>query len=209
MRVRDQNLALVLIPCFVGRDLIRHRRIGTNAAVATAVAVTLAGLQHVVWISDVSYFDQISNPITVCSKTCPRTAGAVGSVGERLLEQLRKIAFVAGGALAAFGYVDLPGRVGRVPPLRAAVPGAGDVVASVSGHAFPDPASCRSTSTTVLLGVRRIDAGAERRWETRRRSWFCFSRPYGPRMLAATRRWSFSALPEGIGKGKAGSCSNS
>ena len=56
-------LALTLIPCFIAHDVIRYRKIGANATLATAVVMALAGVQHLVWFRDASYFDQVSNPI--------------------------------------------------------------------------------------------------------------------------------------------------
>ena len=196
-----RTLALALIPCFVGRDLIRHRRIGTNAAVATAVAVTLAGLQHVFWVSDVSYFDQISNPIPALQQNVPAYARALSDLWENgYSDQLRKIAFVAGGALAAFGYVTSARAGVTVCHLFAPL-------YLVPVLLWPSYQGMRFLIPIVpfyffygLLGVRRIDAGAERRWEIKAPILVLFLAAVTASYAGRYSTLDFRALPEGIGK---------
>ena len=99
-----RTVALMLIPCFIAHDLIRYRRVGINAALATAVVVALAGIQHFVWIRDASYFDQISNPLTVAQQNVPAYLRALSDLWENgYSDNVRRVAFLAGGALAALG----------------------------------------------------------------------------------------------------------
>jgi hypothetical protein len=163
-----RTLGLVLIPCFVVHDLSRSRRIGANAAVATAVFLALAGVQHVVWIRDASYFDQISNPIAAATQNTPAYVRALSDLWENgHSDNGRRFAFLISGALAAFGYLSSL-RTGvsvfHVFPLLylAAVL----LWPSYQGTRFLIPI-VPFYFCYCLLGVRWIDAAMEQRWHAR------------------------------------------
>jgi 4-amino-4-deoxy-L-arabinose transferase-like glycosyltransferase len=194
-------LGLMLIPCFVAHDLSRYRRIGTNAALATAVVVALAGIQYVVWIRDVSYFDQISNPVTAVGLNVPAYLRALSNLWENgYSSNVRKIAFLAGGALAALGYVNSfrtgVSVVHLFPPLYLA-----PVLLwpAYQGMRFLIPV-VPFYFCYCLLGVRRIDAAAERRWDARNAVLVVFLAAV---LVSYAGRYStlqFGPLPEGIAK---------
>jgi 4-amino-4-deoxy-L-arabinose transferase-like glycosyltransferase len=196
-----RTLALMLIPCFVAHDLSRYRRIGTNAALATAVVVVLAGLQHVVWFHDVSYVDQISNPVTAAQQNVPAYLRDLSDLWENSYSSdVRKIAFLGSGALAAFGYVNSL-RAGvsvfhLFPPLYLA-----------PVMMWPSYQGMRLLVPVVpfyfcycLLGVRRIDAAVERRWKARNAVLVVFLAAV---LVSYAGRYStlpFGPLREGIAK---------
>ena len=74
-----------------------------NAAVAGAVVVTLAGVQHLVWFNDSSYFDQVSNPVAAAQYNVPAYLRSLSDLWENgYSDSVRKIAFLGVGAPAAF-----------------------------------------------------------------------------------------------------------
>jgi hypothetical protein len=132
------------------------------------VAVALAGVQHLAWFHDSSYFEQVSNPMTAAVRNVPAYLQSLSELWENGYSgSVRKIAFLAASALAAFGYLR---------SLRASV--------SVF-HLFPmlylAPVmlwpSFQGTRFLIpivpfyfhhcLLAVGRMDAAAGRRWGTR------------------------------------------
>ena len=160
-------LAVTLIPCFVAHDLARHRRIGPNATLATAVVMTLAGVQHVFWFRDTSYFDQVSNPLAAVRQNAFAYLQALADLWENgYSNRARKIAFLAATGLAAVGYGKSfqggPSVLQLFPLLY---------VAPVM--LWPSYQGMRLLIPIVpfyvcycLLGVHRIDAAAARRWGT-------------------------------------------
>jgi 4-amino-4-deoxy-L-arabinose transferase-like glycosyltransferase len=154
-----RTLALMVVPSVVGHDLVRERRIGTYAALTTAVIVVLAGTQYVVWIRDASYFDQVSNPVAVAQRNVPAYLRALSDLWENgYSENVRRLAFLVTGSLAALGYVSsFRARVGVIhvfPPLYLA-----------AVMLWPSYQGMRLLVPIVpfyfcfcLLGVRRIDA---------------------------------------------------
>jgi hypothetical protein len=165
-----RTLGVTLIPCFVIYGLCRYRRIRTNATLAAAVALALATFQHMVWFRDASYFDQIVNPVTVALHNVPTYLRVSSDLWENGYSGLvRKVAFLVGGALAAFGYV-MSLRTGLrlfhvFPPVYV-----------VPVILWPADEGMRFLIPVVpfyfcyaLLGVRRIDAAVERRWKWKRK----------------------------------------
>jgi hypothetical protein len=196
-----RTLALMLVPCFAAHDLIRYRRIGTSAALATAVVVALAGTQHLLWIRDASYFDQVVDPVTVAQQNVPAYLRALSDLWENSYsENARRIAFLAAGALAALGYASsLRAGVSVVhlfPPLYLA-----PVILwpSYQGMRFLIPV-VPFYFCYCLLGVRWIDAAVERRWATRHAVLgVCLAAV----LVSYAGRYStlqFGPLPEGIAK---------
>jgi hypothetical protein len=196
-----RTLALTLIPCFVAYDLIRYRKITMNATLATVVAVALAGAQHLVWINDASYFDQVSKPIAAARQNVPAYLQALADLWENgHSSNARKIAFLAAGALAAVGCLTSFGAgvsvVHLFPPLYLA-----PVIL------WPSYQGMRLLIPIVpfyfcycLLGVRRMDMAAERRWG----GWHPILGLFLVAVFAAyASRYStlqFGPLPEGIAK---------
>ena len=113
----------------------------TNAAAASAVAMALAGVQHVVWFNDSSYFDQVSNSLVAAQFNVPAYLRSLSELWENgYSDSVRKIAFLGVGALAVIRICEVARREGkRVSPFPDAVPRAGDSVAVVSRDAFPHP----------------------------------------------------------------------
>jgi 4-amino-4-deoxy-L-arabinose transferase-like glycosyltransferase len=196
-----RTLALMVIPCVVAHDLIRYRRISTNAALATAVVVALAGTQHVVWIRDASYFDQISNPVTAAQQNVPAYLRALSDLWENgYSDNVRRIAFLASGALAALGYVSsFRARASVVhlfPPLYL-----------TPVMLWPSYQGMRLLIPVVpfyfcycLLGVRWIDTAAGGRWAARNAVLGVFLVAL---LVSYAGRYStlqFGPLPEGIAK---------
>jgi hypothetical protein len=196
-----RTLALTLIPCFIAYDLLRYRKIGTKATLATAVVVGLAGVQHLVWFHDASYFDQVSNPIAAARQNVPAYLQALADLWENgYSNSARRIAFLAAGGLAAFGYLkSIRARVSvfhLFPPLYLA-----PVIL------WPSYQGMRLLIPVVpfyfcycLLGVRRMDAAAERRWGLRSPVLVLF---LVAALVSYAGRYStlqFGPLPEGIAK---------
>jgi hypothetical protein len=194
-------LALTLIPCFIAHDLGRYRSVTTNAAAASAVAVALAGVQHVVWFNDSSDFDLVSNSLAAAQSNVPAYLRALSDLWENgYSDSLRKLAFLGVGALAAFGYVS---------SLRAGV--------SVF-HLFPmlylAPVilwpSFQGTRFLIpivpfyfhhcLLGVRRMDAAVERRAGSRNAVLVVFLAAVLGSYASRYSTLQFGPLREGIAK---------
>jgi hypothetical protein len=196
-----RTLALMLLPCFVAHDLIRYRRIGTNAALATAVVVALAGTQHLVWFRDASYFDQVLDPVTVAQQNVPAYLRALSDLWENSYsDNGRRIAFLAAGALAVLGYVTSfragVSVVHLFPPLYLA-----PVIMwpSYQGMRFLIPV-VPFYFCYCLLGVRWIDAAVERRWGA---SNAVLGVCLAAVLVSYAGRYStlqFGPLPEGIAK---------
>jgi hypothetical protein len=194
-------LALTLLPCFIAHDLSRYRRVTTNTAVASAVVVALAGVQQVVWFHDSSYFDQVSNPVTAARRNVPAYLQSLSDLWENGYSgSVRKIAFLGGCALAAFGYVK--SRQARVsvfhlfPALYLA-----PVILwpSFQGMRFLIPI-VPFYFYYCLLGVGLMDAAARRRWGTRNVILVVFLAAV---LVSYAGRYStlqFGPLPEGIAK---------
>ena len=196
-----RSLALTLIPCFIAHDLSRYRRVTANAAVASAVAVALAGVQHVIWFHDSSYFDQLSNPVSAAQRNVPAYLQSLSDLWENGYSgSLRKIAFLAGSALAAFGYMrSLRARVSvfHLFPVLYLAP----VILwpSFQGTRFLIPI-VPFYFHYCLLGVGRMDAAAQRRWGTRHAVLVVFLAAV---LVSYAGRYStlqFGPLPEGIAK---------
>ena len=98
-------LGLVLAPCFIAHDLLRRKRVGWNAVLASCVFLVLAGAQYVLWIHDSSYLDQLAPTGGV---VVSNTIGYLRSLSEfwdnGYCGAVKKGAFVASGALAALGF---------------------------------------------------------------------------------------------------------
>jgi hypothetical protein len=196
-----RTLGLILIPCFVAHDLIRFRRISTNAALATAVALAFAGLQQVVWLRDASYFDQISNPVTAAQQNVPAYVRALSDLWENgYSDNARRVAFLVTAALAALGYLT-SFRTGvsvlqLFPPLYLAPV---MMWPSYQGMRFLIPI-VPFYFCYCLLGVRWVDAAAERRWNARNAVLAVFLVVV---LVSYSGRYSteqFGPLPEGIAK---------
>ncbi|HET9386330.1 MAG TPA: hypothetical protein VFO67_14375 [Gemmatimonadales bacterium] len=196
-----RSLAVMLIPCFVAHDVSRYRKLGTNAALAAAVVVVLAGIQHLVWFHDVSYFDQISSPVTVVRQNVPAYLRALSDLWENGYSgDVRRMAFLASVALAAFGYVSSL-RAGLsvfhlFPPLYL-----------TPVMMWPSYQGLRLLIPVVpfyfccsLLGARRIDAGVERRWKARNAVLVAFLAVVLVSYAARYSTLQFGPLREGIAK---------
>ena len=194
-------LALTLIPCFLAHDLSRYRRVSTNAAVASAVAVALAGVQHVVWFHDSSYFDQVSNPVTAAQRNVPAYLRSLSDLWENGYSGLvRKIAFLAGSALAAFGYVrSLRARVSVFHVFPAMYLAPVILWPSFQGTRFLIPI-VPFYFCYCLLGVRRMDAAAERRSGTRNAILVVFLAAVLASYAGRYSTLQFGPLPQGIAK---------
>ena len=161
-------LALALIPCLIAHDVIRYRRVSAHAAVAGAVAGALAGVQHFVWISDSSYFDQVSNPVAAARYNVPAYLRSLSDLWENGYSGgVRKIAFLGAGALAAFEYArSLRERVSVFHLFPAVYLAPVILWPSFQGTRFLIPI-VPFYFYYFLLGVRRMDAAVERRSGTR------------------------------------------
>jgi hypothetical protein len=194
-------LALTLIPCFLAHDLIRYRKISTKATLAIGVVVALAGVQRIVWFHDASYFDQVSNPIAAVNQNVFAYLQSLADLWDNGYSNSgRKIAFLAAGGLAAFGYVKSfragPSVFHLFPPLYLA-----PVIT------WPSYQGMRLLIPIVpfyfcycLLGVHRMDAAAARRWGTRNAVLLLFLVAV---LVSYAGRYStlqFGPLPEGIAK---------
>ena len=196
-----RSLAVVLIPCFIAHDLGRYRRVTTNAAAASAVAMALAGVQHVVWFNDSSYFDQVSDSLAAAQFNVPAYLRSLSELWENgYSDSVRKIAFVGVGALAVFGYVrSLGARVSvfHLFPMLYLAP----VILwpSFQGTRFLIPI-VPFYLHHALLGVRRMDAAVERRWGPRNAVLVLFVAAV---LVSYAGRYStlqFGPLPQGIAK---------
>jgi hypothetical protein len=162
-----RTLAVVLIPCFIGYSLVRYRRITASAAIASAISVVLAGVQHTVWVHDASYADQLSNPAAAAQRNVPEYLRSFSDLWENgYSDTVRKLAFVGSGALAGFGYVTtVRGGVGLLHlfPVLYLVP----VILwpSFQGMRFLIPV-VPFFFVFCLLGVRWLDRAAAARWGT-------------------------------------------
>jgi len=161
-------LALVLVPCFIAHDLIRYRRIGLNAKLASSIFVGLAGAQYVFWIHDASYLDQFTSPLDAAAHNIVPYLRSLSELWENgYSSTVRKGAFLAGGALAAFGYVrSLRTDAGLLHlfPLLYVTP----VILwpSFQGIRFLIPV-VPFYFYYCLVGIRRMDTAVEQRWQTR------------------------------------------
>lgn len=196
-----RTLGLVLIPCFVVHDLSRSRRIGVNAALASAVFLTLAGVQHVVWIRDASYFDQMSNPIAAATQNMPAYVRALSDLWENgHSDNGRRIAFLITAALAAFGYLSSL-RAGvsllHVFPLLYLAPVL--LWPSYQGTRFLIPI-VPFYFCYCLLGVRWIDAAVEHRWHAKHATLAMFVMVVLASYAARYATLQFGPLREGIAK---------
>ena len=168
---------------------------------ASAVVVALAGVQHVVWFRDGSYFDQVSNPMAAAHQNVSVYLQSLADLWENgYSSSARKIAFLAAGGLAAFGYVRSfrtgPSVVHLFPLLYLA-----PVIL------WPSYQGMRLLIPIIpfyfcycLLGVRRMDAAVERRWEARNAVLIVFLAAV---LVSYAGRYStlqFGPLREGIAK---------
>ena len=196
-----RTLALMLIPCYIAHDLVRYRRITANAGIAAAVVVALAGVQHVVWLHDSSYFDQLSNPLAEARENVPAYLRSLADLWENgYSNHARRVAFLGAGVLAALGYLS-SWRAGAsalhlFPPLYFA-----------PVMMWPSNQGTRFLIPVVpfyfcycLLGVRWIAAVAEGRWIPRNAIRAVF---LGAVFVSYAARYSvlqFGPLPNGIAK---------
>jgi len=99
-------LGMVLVPCFLAHDLLRHRRIRFATLLACAVLVGLACVQYVVLVSDGSYLDQVTRPLAAAQRNVPGYLRSLADLWENgYSDTLRKGAFLAAAALATVGFV--------------------------------------------------------------------------------------------------------
>jgi hypothetical protein len=196
-----RSLAFTLIPCFIAHDLFRHRKIGANATLATAVAVALAGVQHVFWVHDASYFDLLSNPLAAARQNVFAYLQALADLWENgYSSSARKIAFLAATALAAVGYVKSfragPSVLHLFPPLYLA-----PVILwpSYQGMRFLIPI-VPFYFCYCLIGVHRMDAAAARRWDARNAVFVVFLAAVLASYAGRYSTLPFGPLAEGIAK---------
>ena len=162
-------LGVMLVPCFLAHDLLRHRSITRRTAVACGVFVILAGVQYVFWIRDRSYLEAFTpTPAIVLENVVAYLRSLSDLWDNGHSDSVRKIAFLAIGGAAAWGYVGA---------LRA-----GRGVLEVFPWAYLAPVllwpAYQGTRFLIplvpfylyycLLGVQRIDAVVEGRWGGRR-----------------------------------------
>lgn len=98
-------LGLVLAACFIAHDLLRRKRIGWNAVLASCVFVVLACAQYVLWVHDTSYLDQLAPTAGVAVSNAIGYLRSLSELSDNgYLGAVRRGAFVASGALAALGF---------------------------------------------------------------------------------------------------------
>lgn len=101
-----RTLGIVLPPCFVLHDLIRHRRVTVVGGVAGAIFAALAGVQHIFWVRDTSYLDQFAVTAAIIRRNAVDYLRALSDLWDNGHSAVaRKAAFLAAGGLAACGYV--------------------------------------------------------------------------------------------------------
>jgi 4-amino-4-deoxy-L-arabinose transferase-like glycosyltransferase len=99
-------LGIALVPCFLAHDLVQHRRIRMNTALAIAVLIGLAGVQYVLWSNDGSYLDQVTSPFAAAQRNVPDYLRSLADLWENgYSDTVRKGAFLAAAALATVGFV--------------------------------------------------------------------------------------------------------
>src|SRR2546425_5100640 len=158
-------LGIVLVPSFIGHDLIRTRRIGRQTVLAGGAFVALAGAQYLLWIRDSSYFDPFTGGVASIGHNIVPYLRSLSELWENgFPDALRKAAFLAASALAAVGYVRSLRRhvavVHLFPWLYL-----GPVIA------WPSFQDTRFLIPIIpfyfyfgLFGIREMDAAVERRW---------------------------------------------
>src|SRR2546425_1210967 len=158
-------LGIVLVPCFIGHDLIRTRRIGRQTVLAGGAFVALAGAQYLLWIRDSSYLDPFTGGVAGIGHNIVAYLRSLSELWENgFSDALRKAAFLAASALAAVGYVRSLRRhvavVHLFPWLYL-----GPVIA------WPSFQDTRFLIPIIpfyfyfgLFGIREMDAAVERRW---------------------------------------------
>jgi hypothetical protein len=162
-------LAIVLVPCFLAHDLIRHRTIARRTVVTCAVFIVLAVVQYASWIRDDSYFDRFApTAATVLDNSVAYLRALSDPWQNGGFEAGRKIAFLAIGAAAAWGYARAL-RAGasalEVFPLVYLAPLL--LWPSYQGTRFLIPL-VPFYLYYALLGIRRIDEVVAERWGRRR-----------------------------------------
>lgn len=99
-------LGVVLVPTFLAHGLLRHRRIGAQAAAACGVFVALTTAHHLVWRGgEGSYFDQLAVTPAVVGQNVIEYARALSDLwANGYVEAARKVLFLAATGLAVWGY---------------------------------------------------------------------------------------------------------
>ena len=139
-----------------------------NATLASSILVGLAGAQYVFWIHDASYLAQFTSPLAAAAHNIVPYLLSLSELWENgYSSTVRKGAFLAGGALAAFGYVrSLRTDAGlfHLFPLLYVTP----VILwpSFQGIRFLIPV-VPFYFYDCLVGIRRMDTAVEQRWGTR------------------------------------------
>jgi hypothetical protein len=195
-----RTLGVTLISCYIANDLIRHRRITSNAIIAIAVFVALAGLQYVLWLHDGSYLDTLSNPLVAARQNGPAYLRALADLWENGYSNVaRRIVFLAATALAAVGYVTSWGApitlVQLFPPLYLAPV---LVWPSYQGMRFLIPILPFYLCYCVL-GARWVGAAAERLGIAKKATLAIFLGMIGVSYGARYTTLPFGRLPDGIG----------
>src|SRR5205823_3496540 len=177
------------------------RRIRAGAFVATAVALGLVACHSIIWFHDASYLDQLSNPIPIARQNVPAYLRALSDVWDNGHSgTLRKLAFVAGSGFAAVGFVTSLQKGATIFPLFTLVYLAAVMVwPSYQGIRFLLPV-VPFYFCCCLLGVRRIDAAAERRWAARHVAVAAFLAALLGSYAARYSTLEFGTLSEGIAK---------
>ncbi len=160
-------LGVVLVPTFLAHDLIAHRRVRRSTMAACAVFIVLAVVQHLAWVGDRSYLDQLTVTAASVGGNLVAYARSLSDLwANGYSEAGRKALFVAASGLAALGYLKAlraPGWPEVFPWLY--------VVPVIIWPSFQD---VRFLIPVVpfyvlylLLGARVLDAVAHRRWGKR------------------------------------------
>jgi hypothetical protein len=162
-------LAIVLVPCFLAHDLIRHRTITRRTVVTCTVFVGLAVVQYAFWIRDDSYFDQFA---PTAATLLGNTVGYLRALSDLwqngFFEGGRKMAFLAIGGAAAWGYARaFRAGVGALEVFPAAYVAPLLLWPSYQGTRFLIPL-VPFYLYYGLLGIRRIDDVVAARWGRRR-----------------------------------------
>lgn len=196
-----RTLAVVLIPCYLGHDLLRHRRISGNAIRAVAVVVALAAVQHAVWLYDGSYLEQSLSPLAAARQNVPAYLQTLADVWENgYSNDVRRMVFLGASALAAVGYLTSWRAGVSVLHLFPALYLAPVIVwPSYQGMRFLIPV-LPFYFYFCLLGVRWLDAAAARRGMPRHAALAVFLAAVLVSYGARYSTLDFGPLPEGIAK---------
>jgi hypothetical protein len=101
-------VGIVLLPSLLMRDLVRHRRVTIESAIAAATFVVLAGIQYALGPRDSSYTDLLTITPAIVAANVPAYLRWLADIFENGYADLpRKALFVSSAALAVVGYVSL------------------------------------------------------------------------------------------------------